>query len=808
MIGIKEIANAFQFCYKEKPPMKRLAVNKFIISLLLIVFVIRWASPVIAEEAFLIFSEVFSKVLDSYVEQPDVTSLASSAISGMEDMLISRNKMFAKPDINFQDIKGDRTNALNVVSSTFRYFLNASGMHPKELEHAAIKGILKSLDPHSGYIAPEEYKEMQVEIKGEFGGLGIQIALKEEILTVIAPIEDTPAYRAGIKAGDRILKINNESTKGMALSEAVRRMRGLRGTKVTLTIMRDDFIEPKDFEIIRDIIRIVSVKSHLLEEGIGYIRITQFQENAANDVEEALKRLGSRDNRLKGLVLDLRNNPGGLLSEAINIADKFIDSGIIIQIKGRSPDSSQKFEGKTLGTHPIYPLVVLVNEGTASGSEILAGALQDYNKAATLGKRSFGKGTVQTLFPLSDGSALRLTTAQYYLPSGKAIQGGIMPDIEIEDQEGKDIPLYTAQKALKQTSGLSIDKLKKTVHEVLKERGVETVKLTPSTRPDEKLPPLRQDTYAVVIGIDYKNRNDIPNLQYASQDAKKIYSILTDPKYGGVPKENAVLLLNEKATRNEMISALRKIKNWDGYVYVYYSGHGAPKTKGDKFIDAFLVPNDVVITDPEAMEDTAIKVSYLQELIETSNAKGVMLALDACFSGGGKSIVPKGGKPLVGMLVSPEIIKPRGTGKVIITSSATNQQSWEDEAELKSGIFSHYLLEGLKGKASKDVWVKVDELAEYIKDNVSKAARKLKGQEQQPQITGRADFAVTRNWERAKVMDIEIAREKLKGAFEKGSITVKQLNMALDELKTQKRSKTLEAFLAGEIDEKKFGELY
>lgn len=331
---------------------------------------------------------------------------------------------------------------------------------------------------------------------------------------------------------------------------------------------------------------------------------------------------------------------------------------------------------------------------------------------------------------------------------------------------------------------------------------------SPPESASEKLPSLRNDTYAVVIGIDYRNREDIPNLQYASQDATRIYDILTDPRYGGVPKENTALLLNEKATRNEIVAAFRRIKTWDGYVYVYYSGHGAPKTKGDKFIDAFLVPNDVVITDPEAMEDTAIKVSYLQELVDTSNAKGVMLALDACFSGGGKSIVPMGGKPLVGMLVSPEIIKPKGTGKVIITSSATNQQSWEDETELKGGIFSHYLLEGMKGKAGKDIWVKVDELAEYIKDNVTRAARKLKGIEQNPQITGKADFAVTRNWERAKVMDIEIARNKLKSAFEKGDITAEQLSKALDELKTRKHSKTLDAFLEGKIDEKKFGELY
>ncbi|MCL4456330.1 MAG: caspase family protein [Nitrospirae bacterium] len=332
--------------------------------------------------------------------------------------------------------------------------------------------------------------------------------------------------------------------------------------------------------------------------------------------------------------------------------------------------------------------------------------------------------------------------------------------------------------------------------------------ITVPLAPGEKLPPLRREIYAVVIGIDYAGREDMPNLQYAATDAKKVYSLLVDPRYGGVPKENAVLLLNEKATRNEMVAALRKIKTWDGYVYVYYSGHGAPKTKGDKFMDAFLVPHDAVITDPEAMEDTSIKMSYLQELVDTSNAKGVMVALDACFSGGGKSIVPKGGKPLVGIMVTPEIMKPKGTGKVIITSSATNEQSWEDERELKSGIFSHYLLEGMKGGAGKDMWVKVDELADYIKENVSRAARKLKGMDQNPQISGRGDFAVTRNWERAKVMDVEIARSKLKSAFESGNINADQLSRALDELKSQSRSKTLDAFLQGKIDDKKFGDLY
>lgn len=323
-----------------------------------------------------------------------------------------------------------------------------------------------------------------------------------------------------------------------------------------------------------------------------------------------------------------------------------------------------------------------------------------------------------------------------------------------------------------------------------------------------ELPPSRSDTFAIVVGIDYKGRQDIPSLQYASQDAKRVYEVLTNPQYGGVPKENAVLLLNEKATRSEMISALRKIKNWDGYVYVYFSGHGAPKTKDDKILDGFLVPYDVAISDAETMEDTSIKISYLQDLMSGSQAKGLLVALDACFTGGGKSIVPKGGKPLVGMMASSDLFKSAGTGKVMITSSAANQQSWEDETELKSGIFSHYFLEGLRGKGGKDVWVKVDELADYIKENVPKAARKFKGAEQTPYISGKGDFAVTRNWERAKVADVEIARNKLKAVFEKGHITAEQLSKAMDEIKSQKKSKTLEAFLEGKIDEKKFGELY
>lgn len=322
------------------------------------------------------------------------------------------------------------------------------------------------------------------------------------------------------------------------------------------------------------------------------------------------------------------------------------------------------------------------------------------------------------------------------------------------------------------------------------------------------LPPSRPGTHALVIGIDYAGRPDIPNLLYAAQDARKVHDLLTDPRYGGVPKENAILLLNGQATRNGIVAALRKMRGWEGYTYLYYSGHGAPKVDGEKLTDAYLVPADAVITDPEALEDTSIKVSYLQEMVETSRSKGMLVALDACFSGGGKSVVPKGGRPLVGVLVSPEMMAPRGSGRLIVTSSAMNQQSWEDEAELKGGIFTHYLLEGLRGSASEDVWVKADEVAGHVARSVPAAARRLKGQEQQPQVRGSADFVVARNWEKAKVMDSEIARTTLKGAFERGRISAGQLGRALEELRTAKRTKTLGAFLEGKIDERTFGELY
>ncbi len=305
----------------------------------------------------------------------------------------------------------------------------------KDLVYGAIKGMLETLDPHSAFLPPNMYKEMQEETKGRFEGLGIEITTKEGVLTVVSPIEDTPAFKAGIQAGDQILKIDGELTKALTLMESVKRMRGPKGSKVTLTIMREGFPKPREFTLTRDVIPIRSVRYEVLEKQYGYIRLFQFQEKTDSDFQKAVKALEEETKGgLKGLILDLRNNPGGLLDQAVKVSDRFIESGVIVSIEGRREEHKMKFNA-----HPQednltrYPLVVLVNGGSASGAEIVAGAIQDNGRGIILGTQTFGKGSVQTIFSLKDGSGLRLTTARYYTPGGRSIQAkGIVPDIIVK----------------------------------------------------------------------------------------------------------------------------------------------------------------------------------------------------------------------------------------------------------------------------------------------------------------------------------------------------------------------------------------
>ena len=298
---------------------------------------------------------------------------------------------------------------------------------------SAINGLLQSLDPYSSYMSPEIYNEMQTETSGEFGGLGIEVSMESGVVKVISPIDDTPASRAGIKAGDYIVKINDIQVQGKSLLEAVELMRGPVGTDIDLTIRRRGEKKALTYSITREIIQIKSVKSDLLENNIGYIRLTSFNENSAKQIKKQISKL-ENDKEIKAYILDLRNNPGGLLSQAIKISDFFLDDGEIVSTKSRKASENRKWFAKKGDLTNGKALIVLINYGSASASEIVAGALKDHKRAILIGENSFGKGSVQSIIPLKNNGAVRLTVAKYYLPSGKSIsQVGVSPDIEVDE---------------------------------------------------------------------------------------------------------------------------------------------------------------------------------------------------------------------------------------------------------------------------------------------------------------------------------------------------------------------------------------
>jgi carboxyl-terminal processing protease len=305
----------------------------------------------------------------------------------------------------------------------------------RKLLKSAIQGMLSGLDPHSAYLSEEDFNELQVGTKGEFGGLGIEVGLEDGFVKVIAPIDDTPAQRAGIRSGDLIVRIDDEPVKGMGLDGAVKRMRGKPGSKIELTILREGEEKPLRFTLERAVIHVVSVKQRLLDPGFGYIRISQFQSRSPQDLVHAISKLKEKNGGpLRGLVLDLRNNPGGVLNAAVAISDAFLDKGLIVYTEGRVQNADQRFEAGPDDILDGAPLVVLVNGGSASASEIVAGALQDHKRAVIMGQQTFGKGSVQTIIPINDKTGIKLTTARYFTPSGRSIQAeGIVPDIQLED---------------------------------------------------------------------------------------------------------------------------------------------------------------------------------------------------------------------------------------------------------------------------------------------------------------------------------------------------------------------------------------
>jgi len=303
----------------------------------------------------------------------------------------------------------------------------------KALLENAIRGMLTGLDPHSAYLDQEQFKELQVGTSGEFGGLGIEVGMEDGFVKVIAPIDDTPAQRAGVESGDLIIRLDDTPVKGMSLNDAVKIMRGKPGTDIILTIVREGQEKPLKITVTRDVIKVKSVKQRMLSEGFGYVRISQFQATTADNLVEAIDAL-KKEGKLRGLVLDLRNNPGVVLNGAVAVSDAFLEKGLIVYTEGRIADSRLRFNATPDDVTSGAPLVVLVNQGSASASEIVAGALQDHHRAIVVGTRTFGKGSVQTIVPLSNDTAVKLTTARYYTPSGRSIQAeGIVPDIELDN---------------------------------------------------------------------------------------------------------------------------------------------------------------------------------------------------------------------------------------------------------------------------------------------------------------------------------------------------------------------------------------
>ena len=372
--------------------------------------------------------------------------LIAALVILLTGILIGQQMVQAKSD-TYEDLK-NFSQAMEIIKRNY-----VENPDSRELIEGALRGMVSSLDPHSSYMSERQFKEMNMDIKGEFTGVGIQIGVKNQQLTIIAPIEDTPGYRAGLAAGDKIMKINDEWTKDMSIEQAVDKMRGPKGTSVSLMVFREGWDKPREFKIVRDVIKVVSVKSRMLDDSIGYVKLIQFQGQTADELEKALKGLEAKG--MKKLVLDLRNDPGGLLDASVDVSGKFLPKdSLVVYLQGRQKTDRKDFMTTSAQTPRDYPMVVMVNTGSASASEIVAGALQDSKRALIMGTQTFGKGSVQTVFPL-DGGGLRLTTAKYYTPSGRSIQNvGITPDIEVklptvkEPKDGESVHVVVREKDL------------------------------------------------------------------------------------------------------------------------------------------------------------------------------------------------------------------------------------------------------------------------------------------------------------------------------------------------------------------------
>lgn len=381
---------------------------------------------------------------------------------------------FAVTSASAEDRYADLQNFTKVLNLIQQYYVEA--VDTRKLIYGAIKGMLRELDPHTNFLPPDVFKDFETETSGEFGGIGIEISVQNGVLTIISPIEDTPAWEAGIKPGDKVIAVDGKSTKGLSLVEASQFMKGKRGSKIVLSIVRDGENEPKDISITRGSIKIRSVKPTDLEDGYMYVKITSFIENTGRDLEKALFEADKKYSGLKGIILDLRRNPGGLLDQAVKVSDLFLkDGSTIVSTIGRDPKNKEVLTASKRTKLESVPIIILMNEFSASASEIVAGALQDNKRAIVMGEKSFGKGSVQSVIKLGDGSGLKLTVARYYTPSGKSIQAeGITPDLAVEE-----VDIDAFQKAIVKNKGA---REKDIAGHLLSEKEKEAQKSSPSTQ--------------------------------------------------------------------------------------------------------------------------------------------------------------------------------------------------------------------------------------------------------------------------------------------------------------------------------------
>jgi carboxyl-terminal processing protease len=385
---------------------------------------------------------------------PELRRLGGTTSSKGQQMVVSLNGSSKAIDLSAVDSLAEMVHTF-IDLHTFLVQHQRLNGHPTNWEYRAIEGMVKSLDANSAFMPPHEFREMQEETRGSFGGIGIRIGVEEDQVVIVEPMDGTPASRAGLKQGDRIVKIDGQPTQGLTLQEAVRRMRGPVGSRVVLSIVHRGAVDAEDVAITRAKIELKTVENRLLDGHIGYLKVRGFHETTLQEVEKGLSRLSQQ--KMEGVILDLRNNPGGLLSQSVKVCYLFVDEGrIVVSTEGRLRNQTSRFMSNGGGQYRHYPLIVLINAGSASGSEIVAGALQDLQKATLIGTKSYGKGSVQTIFPLQDGSGLRLTTAHYFTPSGRSIDHiGIVPDIEVSNEGKEDRQLNMAHTIMKEALAMA-----------------------------------------------------------------------------------------------------------------------------------------------------------------------------------------------------------------------------------------------------------------------------------------------------------------------------------------------------------------